>query len=43
MVIELVAEALPRNEKTELILQQRAAAEEARNLKIEQVSRILFG
>ena len=35
MVIDVAAEALPKNEKTEQIMAQRAAAEEARQLKAE--------
>ena len=37
MEIEYFAEVLPKNEKTEQILQIRQAAEEARQLKAEQV------
>lgn len=36
MKMEIAAEALPKNEKTEQIMAQRAAAEEARQLKAEQ-------
>ena len=36
-IVEVAAEALPQNEKTNLIMAQRAAAEEARQLKAEQV------
>lgn len=38
MKCEVQAEALPKNEKTDQIMAQRAAAEEARQLKAEQVS-----
>lgn len=41
MKCEVAAEALPKNEKTEQIMAQRAAAEEARQLKAEQVRRSL--
>ena len=36
-IIEVAAEVLPRNEKTEIIMAQRAAADEARLLKLEEV------
>ena len=38
MIIERVAEALPENERTKEILEQRRQAEEARQQKLEQVS-----
>ena len=41
MIIERVAEALPENERTKEILEQRRQAEEARQQKLEQVSQIL--
>jgi hypothetical protein len=40
MEIEVAAEALPKNERSEAILEQRRAAEEAKQLKLEQVSSI---
>lgn len=38
MLVTVAAEALPMNERTREILQQRAAAEEAKQLRLEQVS-----
>ena len=38
MEIEVAAEALPKNERSEAILEQRRAAQEALELKREQVS-----
>ena len=40
MEIEVAAEALPKNERSEVILEQRRAAEEAKQLKLEQVRSI---
>lgn len=40
MEIEVAAEALPKNERSEAILEQRRAAEEAKQLKLEQVRSI---
>ena len=37
-IIAMQAESLPDNERTREILAQRAAAEEARQLRLEQVS-----